>query len=176
MRKVRVLVMMDEGLIPPDSVEGMSEEAIAPFKMEWDVCDALRGLGHSVRKVGVKTELESLEQALIEFDPHVCFNLLEDFAGISTRDQHVVSYLELLNRPYTGANPRGLTLARDKGLTKKILAYHGIKVPKFQVFPLNRAIKRHEDLPFPLIVKSLIEEGSTGISQSSVVASDEQLR
>ena len=38
------------------------------------------------------------------------------------------SYLELLRKPYTGCNPRGLMLARDKALSKKILAYHRIRV------------------------------------------------
>src|SRR5437764_238619 len=117
MRKLRVLVMMDEGLIPPDSLDGLPAERALELKTEFDVCSTLASLGHAVRKVPVKTELESLERALIDFDPHICFNLLEDFAGISTRDAHVVSYLELLNRPYTGSNPR------------------------FYVFPLNRSPK-----------------------------------
>jgi D-alanine-D-alanine ligase len=135
----------------------------------------VRALGHAVRKVGVKTDLQPLDDALVDFDPHICFNLLEDFAGHVTRDQHVVSYLELLNRPYTGCNPRGLTLARDKALTKKILTFHGIAVPRFQVFPLNRSPKKTDDLPYPLFVKSLTEEGSTGISQASLVTTDTQL-
>ena len=92
-------------------------------------------MGHDVRAVGVKSELAVLGEAIERFQPHICFNLVEDFDGIPSRDQHVVSYLELINQSYTGCNPRGLTLSRDKSLTKKILAYHGINVPRFAVFP-----------------------------------------
>jgi D-alanine-D-alanine ligase len=175
MRKLRVLVMMDEALVPPESIEGLSPRQIAPFRTEHDVLTTLRGLGHEVRAVGVKTDLEVLARAIRKQRPHVCFNLVEDFAGIPSRDQHIVSYLELMNQPYTGSNPRGLTLARDKALTKKILSYHGIRVPRFEVFPVGRPIRRPAALEFPLLVKSLTEEGSVGIAQASVIHSDQQL-
>src|SRR5579859_8038909 len=119
MRKLRVLVMMDEALLPPASVEGLSAGEIAPFKTELDVTTGLHDLGHDVEVVGVKTDLDVLAVSIREFRPHVCFNLVEDFNGIPCWDQHVVSYLELINQSYTGSNPRGLTLARDKALTKK---------------------------------------------------------
>ena len=169
MRKLRVLVMMDEALVPPASVEGMSAGEIAPFKTELDVTIALRELGHEVEVVGVKTDLDVLAESIRETRPHICFNLVEDFNGIPSWDQHVVSYLELINQSYTGANPRGLTLARDKALTKKVLAYHGIDVPRFTTFPLARPVKPSPGLEFPLLVKSLSEEGSVGIAQASVV-------
>ena len=175
MRRFRVLVMMDEALVPPDSVEGMSDGEVLPFKTEYDVVTALRSAGHEVRAVGVKSDLEVLARAVREFRPHVCFNLVEDFDGIPSRDQHVVSYLELIGQPYTGSNPRGLTLARDKALTKKILSYHGISVPRFCVAPRGRAVARPQSLSFPLIVKSLTHEGSVGISHSSLVFDDIQL-
>jgi D-alanine-D-alanine ligase len=76
---------------------------------------------------------------------------------------------------YTGCNPRGLIFARDKSLTKKILAYHRIRVPEFVVFPRQHKVKRPRRLGFPLIVKSLVEEASLGIAQASVVESDEKL-
>src|SRR6516164_8400047 len=77
--------------------------------------------------------------------------------------------------PYTGCNPRGLVLARGKDLSKKLLIYHRIPLPAFAVFPLRRKIRRPPRLTFPLIVKSLNEDASWGISQASVVDSDEKL-
>ena len=77
---------------------------------------------------------------------------------------------------YTGCNPRGLLLARDKSLSKKLLAYHRIPVPEFEVFRIGRPIRRPKRLNFPLIVKSLTQEASIGISQASVVDSDEKLK
>ena len=67
-------------------------------------------------------------------------------------------------------------MARDKSLSKKLLAYHRISVPEFEVFRIGRPIRRPKRLPFPLIVKSLTQEASIGISQASVVDSDEKLK
>ena len=97
------------------------------------------------------------------------------FAGITTFDQNVVSYLELLRLRYTGCNPRGLILARDKALSKKLLAYHRIPVPDFSVVRYGRKPVLPKKMGFPLIVKSLFFEASAGISQASVVENGEQL-
>jgi D-alanine-D-alanine ligase len=68
-----------------------------------------------------------------------------------------------------------MTLAHDKALTKMILSYHRLLVPNFAVFPLNRKVRRPKRLKFPLLVKSISEEGSVGIAQASVVHDDEKL-
>jgi D-alanine-D-alanine ligase len=117
-----------------------------------------------------------LRTAIEEHRPHIAFNLLEEFHGLSAFDQHVVSYLELKQLPYTGCNPRGLTIARDKALTKKILAYHRIRVPQFAVFAKGRRRRRPRRVDFPLFVKSLTDDASIAISQASVVQDDEQLQ
>jgi D-alanine-D-alanine ligase len=103
------------------------------------------------------------------------FNLLEDFHSIAVNDQHWVSHLELLGIPYTGCNPRGLLLARDKAIAKKILAYDGIATPGFTVYPRGEQGADGVNLHFPVIVKSLIFDGSVGISQASVVSSEKKL-
>ena len=68
-----------------------------------------------------------------------------------------------------------MTLARDKALSKKILAYHRIPVPAFAVFHLGRKVRRPRELAFPLLVKSLIDEGSVGIARASVVQDEAAL-
>ena len=70
---------------------------------------------------------------------------------------------------------RGLTIARDKALTKQILAYHRIRVPQFAVFPRKRKVRRPKKLALPLIVKSVNVEGSIGISRASLVHTDEEM-
>lgn len=166
---------MHEDLVPPDELTGLTPEEIEPIKTEYDVVTGLSHLGHDVIKLGLHDELAPLRRALKEVRPHIVFNLLEEFHGQTIYDQHVVSYLELARTAYTGCNPRGLVLGRDKALSKKILHYHRIRVPRFHVFPVGRKVRRPGRLTFPLIVKSLIEEGSTGISEASVVSSDEKL-
>ncbi|MEM8882929.1 MAG: ATP-grasp domain-containing protein [Planctomycetota bacterium] len=175
MKKRRVLVLVHEDLVPPESLDGYDEKQIKEWKTEYDVCWTLRNMGHEVRPLGVSSDLAVIRTALEEFKPHVCFNLLEEFHGVALYDQHVVSYLELLRQPYTGCNPRGLTLAHDKALSKKVLAYHRIPSPKFKVFPVGRKIRMSKRLTYPLIVKSLTEDASLGISQASLVQSDEKL-
>ncbi|MCR9205373.1 MAG: ATP-grasp domain-containing protein [Halobacteriovoraceae bacterium] len=166
--KLRVLVLMHKDLIPP---EDFTEEELykADWKTEYDVMATLEELGHEVKALGMIGNLELLRNALYDFKPNIVFNLLEEFDGKPTFDQHIVSYLELKKQAYTGCNPRGLTLARDKALSKKILSYHRIPVPKFHVFPKGQRVKKNQKFNFPLIVKSLTEEASQGISQASVV-------
>ena len=174
--KLRIIVLVQEDLIPPDTLDGVENKEKEPWRTEYDVVSTLRKMGHEVRTVGVRRELGVIREAVEEFKPHVAFNLLEEFDGYPLFDQHVVSYLELIKQKYTGCNPRGLTLTHDKALAKKILTYHRIHVPHFAVFPLNRSVRRPNRLKYPLFVKSLSDEGSVGIAQASVVRDDEKLK
>lgn len=173
--KLRVMVLMHEDLVPPDSLEGLSKEDMQPFVTEWDVVNNLQKSDLEIIKLGASDELTPIRKAIKEHEPHITFNLLEEFAGHGPYDQHVVSYLELMRMPYTGCNPRGLVLSRDKALSKKILAYHRIRVPGFAVFPIGRKVRRPRRLEFPLIVKSLVEDASLGIAKASVVENDAKL-
>lgn len=176
MKPQRVMLLVHDRLQPTKKLLTPEERIASPAKTEYDIYHNLSALGHQVLVVGVSDDLKVIRQAIEEFKPHVAFNLLEEFAGEAIYDQNVVSYLELMRVPYTGCNPRGLILARDKALTKEILAYHRIKVPKHAVYPKFRPIRRPKDLEFPLIVKCLSEEASLGISQASVVDTDQKLK
>lgn len=175
-RKLRVVVLMHPSMVPPESVEGLSEQELYEIKTEYDVVTTLRELGHEVKPLGVADELTPIRAGIEDWKPDIVFNLLEEFLGRQDFDHHVVSFLELMQVPYTGCHPRGLMLARDKALSKKLLAYHHLVVPKFAVFPRGRRVHRPKGLEFPLIVKSLVHEASLGISQASIVESDEKLR
>jgi D-alanine-D-alanine ligase len=176
MKRLRVLVLMHEDLVPPATIEGLTDEEIAPWKTEYDVVAGLNNAGHDVRPLGVFSDLGVIRREILDWKPHVAFNLLEEFHGVAVYDQHVASYLELMRKPYTGCNPRGLMLAHDKALCKKILSYHRVSVPDFVVFQRGRVVKPFRRLKFPLLVKSTTEEASLGISQASIVHSDEKLR
>jgi D-alanine-D-alanine ligase len=175
MKALRVLTLAHPELIPPDSLEGVSEKESYEWKTEYDVITTLRAGGHEVRALGVQTELTPIRDEVENWKPDIVFNLLEEFHGQTLYAQNVASLLELLKVPYTGCNPRGLMLARGKDISKKLLKYHRIPVPAFGVFPMGRKVKRSRQLPFPLIVKSLSEDASLGISQASVVETDEAL-
>lgn len=174
MKRQRVLVLMHEDLVPPEHNAGCDPKT-AEWRTEYDVVTTLRKLGHDVRPLGIKNDLDMIHKAVDEWKPDIAFNLLEEFDGVAVYDQHVVSYLELLHVPYTGCNPRGLMLARDKALTKKVLSFHRIPYPEFTEVPHGRVVRRPKQLTFPLIVKSVSEEASLGISQASIVGDDEKL-
>jgi D-alanine-D-alanine ligase len=175
MKRQRVLVLVHRHLVPPDDTTGI-DVTTAEWKTEFDVITTLREMGHEVQPLGIQDELNPIRQAMEEWKPTIVFNLLEAFDNINLFDQNVVSYLELLRLPYTGCNPRGLLLARDKSLSKKLLAYHRISVPEFAVFKRGRKVLVPPRLKFPVIVKSLTQESSIGISQASVVNDEEKLR
>jgi D-alanine-D-alanine ligase len=175
MKQLRILVLVHPDLIPPNSTKGFTEQQINEWKTEYDVVKTLRGAGHEVRPLGVHDELKPIRDEIESWKPDVVLTLLEQFHGEAIYDQNVASYLELMHVPYTGCNPRGLMLARGKDLSKTLVHYHRIPVPAFAVFPMRRKVRRPARLALPLIVKSLNEDGSYGISQASVVDSDAKL-
>jgi D-alanine-D-alanine ligase len=173
-KKLRVLVLMHDYLVPPEDVSGHDLMAV-PWKTEYDVVATLRGMKHDVNPLGVGDDLTVVRTTVQRWKPDIVFNMMEAFHELGTFDHNIVSYLELLRVPYTGCNPRGLMLARDKALSKTILHYHRIPVPDFTVVHVGRKVRRPKRLGFPLIVKSLTQEGSSGISQASIVEDEDKL-
>jgi D-alanine-D-alanine ligase len=174
-RKLRVLLLVHRDLIPPAHPTA-AEIQDAPWAAEYQVATTLQSMGHEVRYVGLYDHIGDLRTAVWDFKPQLAFNLAEEFDGVAHYDQNIVSFLELMKVPYTGCNPRGLMVARDKALTKKILAFHQIRTPAFHVFGRQGIQKPTAELQFPLIVKSVTEEASLGISQASVVQNESQLK
>ena len=166
---------MHEDFVPPDNVKSLSESEFHRIKTESDILGALADLGHEAKPLGVRDAVTPIRRAIEEWKPDIVFNLLDEFQGEAIYDQHVVAYLELLRVPYTGNNPRGLVLARDKALSKKVAMYHRITVPRFFVSRTGRRVRRPKRMDFPLIVKSLVEESSMGISKASIVRDDDAL-
>jgi D-alanine-D-alanine ligase len=174
MKPLRVLALMHDYLVPPGDTSN-ADVVNAPWKMEYDVVYHLQEMGHDVQQVGVGDDLAVIRKAVEEWKPDIVFNLLESFREIGVFDKNVVSYLELMKTAYTWCHPRGLMLSRDKALAKTLLAYHRIPVPEFLVVRRGKTARRPKRLSFPLIVKSLTQEASIGISQASVVDDEARL-
>jgi D-alanine-D-alanine ligase len=138
-----------------------------------EVFEALAGLGHEPTYHALDGTTSSLV-TLARAPADLVFNLTESYAGDDTKDMHVAAFLELLGRPYTGAGPRALYLAQDKGLAKKILAFHDIRTPRFAVAYRGELDHSH-DIDFPLIVKPASEDGSIGIDAGAVVRTVKEL-
>jgi D-alanine-D-alanine ligase len=175
MKELRVLVLCHPDGVPPDTLNGLSEKQVFDIKTEYDVINTLCELGHEVHVLGVQYDLKPIRDEIESWRPDVVFNLLIEFHGEAVYGQNIASFLELMRVPYTGCNPRGQVLAQGKDLSKKLLKYHRIPTPAFATFNPGRMVRRPARLPFPLIVKSTIEDASLGISQASVVETDEKL-
>jgi len=138
-----------------------------------EIFDALGKLGHEPSYVVLDGRDQSL-LAVARCNADLIFNLTESYAGDDTKDMNLAAYLELLDKPYTGADPHALYLAQDKSLAKKVFHFHKIRTPFFAVSYRGRLDHSH-DIEFPLIVKPLSEDGSIGIDASSVVESVKEL-
>ena len=66
MRKLRVLVLVHEDLVPPDDLDGHSEKEIEAWKTEYDVVSCLRDMEHDAQPLGVSSDLAVI-QASISF-------------------------------------------------------------------------------------------------------------
>ncbi len=116
----------------------------------------------------------SLVETLPKLKPDICFNICEGHWGDS-RESHVPAILEMLRVPYTASGVMTLALTLDKPMTKRVLAFHGLPTPAFQVF--ERADEPIDpDLVFPLFVKPSREGTGMGVSGSSIVGDEAELR
>ncbi|MFH1552891.1 MAG: hypothetical protein ABID83_04560 [Candidatus Omnitrophota bacterium] len=176
MKKLNVLVLFDSAGTPPedqDFTEAFKEEV---WFAEAGVVKALQGLGHEVRALGVYDDVSIILKEVTEHRPDCVFNLTEIFLGKAYLDKNIPSFLELLRVPFTGCAPAGLMVCNNKELTKKILTYHRIKVPAFHIFHKGKRIWHPKKLKFPLLVKPLQEEASTGIAKGSFVENEKDLK
>ena len=138
-----------------------------------EVAEILRRAGHEVSGVAVDGTRESL-RAVAAVETDLVFNLVEAFGEDSTKEPNVAAYYELLGLPYTGSGPRGLGLAMDKSLAKKVLAFHDIATPDFAVVWRGRLDWAH-DIAFPVIVKPVREDGSIGIGFDALASNIKEL-
>lgn len=133
----------------------------------------LERAGHETFFIAVDGTTRCL-QRLGSVKADLIFNLVESFGGDDTKEPHMAAYYDLLGLPYTGSGPRGLVLAMDKALAKKVVTFHRVKTPQFATVWRGRLDWAH-DIDFPVIVKPMREDGSIGIGFSAVAGSIKEL-
>lgn len=144
-------------------------------EVEYQVADALRQNGHEINLVGLRTDLGELVRRMTEWKPDLVFNCAEGFGGNDQLEYVIPSLLQALEIPCVGSQPLGLIVSRNKAMSKKVLAHHGILVPQFFTCPPGEAPLHTTDLKFPLIVKPMETDASLGIAQASVVNDEASL-
>lgn len=171
MQKLRIIVLYD--LRPPQKAGDPASEPVC--YVEDEVVPALTALGHECVRLPVNHNLKAIIDTIEGQKPDLIFNLTESYMGDNTMEAHIVALLDMLKIPYTGSNPSALIINNDKGIQKKLLAYHGIMTPEFMVFPVGRTAPIPENLRYPLIVKPLKEDASIGIHECSIVKNADAL-
>jgi D-alanine-D-alanine ligase len=175
MKKLDILVLFDSAGTPPEDQDFSEEFKKEDWYTEAAVVEILESLGHNVRTLGIYDDIQLILNEVSKHRPDLVFNLTEVFLGKASFDKNIPSVLELLGLPYTGCGPEGLMICNNKALTKKILTYHRIKVPGFRIFHRGKRIWCPKKLNFPLLVKPLQEEASTGIAKASFVEKEKDL-
>lgn len=173
MKSRRVLVLT-HGPLRTREVDGRRVFVGKERKTETDVVGALERLGHTVDVLALEDELDPLAARIAEDRPDVVFNLLMRFRGDATLEPAIASYLELHGVPTTGCRAAGLTVTRDKALTKQVLDWHGIPTPAWRLFRRGRK-PEGAPLDFPMLVKPSDAAGSVGIVQASRVQDADEL-
>jgi D-alanine-D-alanine ligase len=174
-KKLKVLVLFDSAGSPPSDQNFKEELKGDGWETEVEVINNLKKLNYEVRILGIYDDVNLIIEEIKEHKPDVVFNLVEVFLGKASFDRNIPSILEMLQIPYTGSGPVGMMLCNNKAISKKILTFHRIKVPRFYVFQRGKRIWQPKKLRFPLIVKPLREEASTGIVQDSFVENEKEL-
>lgn len=159
---------------------------------QWDDLDSLKTIkciltalassGHQAEFFEANiVEPFNLVQKLTAYQPDLCFNIAEGHFG-SGREAHIPAILDMLRLPYTGSNVLTLALALDKPMTKRVLHYHELPTPEFQVFgrvdtPLDDdLVTAGGELAFPMFVKPSREGTGMGVSATSIVSTEAELR
>ncbi len=142
-------------------------------ELEYQVAQALQDNGHEVHLIGVHDDLDVILEQCRDWKPDLVVNCAEAF-GDARHDFVFPALLETAGFRYTGSPPLGLLVTRDKAMSKKVLAYHGIQVPGFATWVPGEKVAEPA-LRFPLIVKPLAADASAGIAQASVVSDRAEL-
>ena len=175
MLKLKVLLLFDSPYATERGYDFKEEFKDFNWDAERYAYEALKGLGHEVRILGLFNDVGILLEEIKENKPDVIFNMVEVFNQKPYLDKNVVALLEMLEIPYTGASSAILFVCGNKALSKEILSFHRIKVPHFHTFYRGHRIWLPKRLKLPLIVKPLSEQASRGIAQASIVDSEEAL-
>ncbi len=134
---------------------GWSAEREISIKSGQAVLKALKELGHEALPLDLT---EDLCEKLREIKPDKVFIALHGPYG---EDGRVQGLLDILGIPYIGSGVLGSSIAMDKDTTKKVLSFHGIKVPHW-VCVRSEEEELKWDI-YPAVVKPADQGSSVGL-------------
>ncbi len=63
-KKLRIIVLVHEDLVPPDSLKDLTDKEKLEVKTEFDVISTLKKMGHEVYPIGLYNQLNVIGNAL----------------------------------------------------------------------------------------------------------------
>ena len=145
------------------------------------IARALAARGHFAEAQGIdRDDVADLMQRLRHDPPDLVFNIVESMGGDDRHGAVIPTLLDLLEIPYTGAGPMCQNVVLRKHFTSQVLRAAGIPTPPSVLLP-SKTQARSDDLAatgtigYPLFLKLEETDGSVGVSNSSLVQTDEEL-
>jgi D-alanine-D-alanine ligase len=165
----------------PDPVSPMPDfkpyfeiEKETPMEEFEHIAKSLKKMGFEVYTLNIKDNIFKMLDNLKQNKPDVIFNFVEIYKENPKLEMNIVGLFELLGIPYTGAPALCLANCQSKILAKRLLNYHGLNTPDFQVYK-SKADELKPKIKFPVIVKPAFEDASVGIENESIVANRKTL-
>jgi D-alanine-D-alanine ligase len=185
-KKIKVAVVFNEpspeSYIKPAKLDKKQEfipyfevNELTPVEEYELLTGKLNKSGFRAYSLNIEDDILLLLKDLEKNKPDLVFNFIEIYKENSRYEMNVVSLLELLRVPYTGAPPITLANCQNKVLTKRLLSSLGIRTPDFFLVKKLSKNYRH-NLKFPLMIKPGYEDASVGIENESIVKNNKQLK
>jgi len=155
--------------------DGDPEDANAEFDHPSTIdviADAIEANNFKVERIG---NAENLLERLASLKVDIVFNISEGVSG-RNRESQVPAILEMAGIPFVGADALTLGLTLDKVMAKKIFIADKIPTPKFFEVNSSEQLNHANHYKFPLIVKPRFEGSSKGLSESSRVKNNAELK
>ncbi len=130
-----------------------------------DLARILESFGHTVTKIG---HVQKLLAQIDTLDVDIVFNIHEGI-GDRNRESQVPSILDIYKIPFTGSDALTLGITLDKMIAKKCFIADGVPTPRYFVARNSRDLEKLNTIGFPLIVKTMWEGTSKGLSEHSRV-------
>ncbi len=134
---------------------------------------AFESNGHQVVRIGNGHQLIAAIQKGLKVD--LVFNIAEGHRG-RNRESQVPNILEMHGIPFCGSDALTLGVTLDKVVAKKCWVADGVPTARFFKATLKDDLKKLNTVGFPLIVKTIHEGTSKGITKDSRVEDFAQLK
>lgn len=148
----------------PDELDGLVQVR--------EVSQALEALGHEPVAMPFTLNLQSAADRLRRLDPDLVFNLVESVEGHGRLIYLAPALLDALEFPYTGASTDAMYTTSNKVLAKRLLSAGGLDTPAWM--SRGGELAGHCEFPGRYIIKSVWEDASVGLDDSSVVDADDE--